>query len=62
MAELQHRTHSHAEAKIEIRLNRVAQLFNSLDPAPFRQRDLGTPKSILSVRPRRWRRSGRCGS
>lgn len=31
---------SSAEAKIEIRLGRVAQLFNSLDPSPFRERDL----------------------
>lgn len=29
-----------AEAKIEIRLTRLAQLFNSLDPAPFHERDL----------------------
>jgi hypothetical protein len=28
------------EAKIELSLNRVAQLFNSLDPAPFHERDL----------------------
>jgi hypothetical protein len=29
-----------AEAKIEISLNRIAQLFNSLDPSPFHERDL----------------------
>lgn len=29
-----------AEAKIEISLNRLPQLFNSLDPAPFHERDL----------------------
>ncbi|HEX8828104.1 MAG TPA: hypothetical protein VF778_08330 [Xanthobacteraceae bacterium] len=29
-----------SEAKIEMRLARLAQLFNSLDPAPFRERDL----------------------
>jgi hypothetical protein len=28
------------EAKIEISLNRLAQLFNSLDPSPFHERDL----------------------
>lgn len=28
------------EAKIEMRLARLAQLFNSLDPAPFHERDL----------------------
>lgn len=28
------------EAKIEINLNRLAQLFNSLDPSPFHERDL----------------------
>jgi hypothetical protein len=31
---------SMAEAKIEMRLTRLAQLFNSLDPAPFHERDL----------------------
>jgi hypothetical protein len=29
-----------AEPKIEMRLARLAQLFNSLDPSPFRERDL----------------------
>jgi len=29
-----------AEAKIELSLNRLAQLFNSLDPSPFHERDL----------------------
>jgi hypothetical protein len=29
-----------AEAKIEINLTRLAQLFNSLDPSPFHERDL----------------------
>jgi hypothetical protein len=29
-----------AEAKIELNLSRLAQLFNSLDPAPFHERDL----------------------
>ncbi len=29
-----------AEGKIEISLNRIAQLFNSLDPSPFHERDL----------------------
>src|SRR5690349_5284390 len=28
------------EAKIEISLNRLTQLFNSLDPSPFHERDL----------------------
>jgi len=31
---------STAEAKIEVNLNRLAQLFNSLDPSPFHERDL----------------------
>jgi hypothetical protein len=31
---------SMAEAKIEMRLGRLAQLFNSLDPSPFHERDL----------------------
>ncbi|HEV2716906.1 MAG TPA: hypothetical protein VGU64_16700 [Terriglobales bacterium] len=29
-----------SEAKIEISLNRLSQLFNSFDPSPFRERDL----------------------
>lgn len=29
-----------AEAKIELNLNRLSQLFNSLDPSPFHERDL----------------------
>lgn len=29
-----------AEAKIEVNLNRLTQLFNSLDPSPFHERDL----------------------
>jgi hypothetical protein len=29
-----------AEARIEVNLNRLAQLFNSLDPSPFHERDL----------------------
>jgi len=29
-----------AEAKIEVNLSRLAQLFNSLDPSPFHERDL----------------------
>jgi hypothetical protein len=31
---------STADAKIEINLSRLAQLFNSLDPSPFHERDL----------------------
>jgi hypothetical protein len=31
---------STADAKIEINLGRLAQLFNSLDPSPFHERDL----------------------
>jgi len=31
---------SPAEAKIEISLSRLSQLFNSLDPSPFHERDL----------------------
>ena len=40
MSELRSTDPSMAEAKIELSLNRVAQLFNSLDPAPFHERDL----------------------
>jgi hypothetical protein len=29
-----------AEARIEVNLNRLGQLFNSLDPSPFHERDL----------------------
>jgi hypothetical protein len=29
-----------AETKIEVNLNRLSQLFNSLDPSPFHERDL----------------------
>jgi hypothetical protein len=38
--ELNKRTAPQPEAKIEISLNRLSQLFNSLDPSPFRERDL----------------------
>lgn len=50
-----------AEAKIELSLNRVAQLFNSLDPAPFHERDLDADAedTILSVPLKRRRGSGR---
>ena len=41
MAEPEHRNPpTTAEAKIEISLNRLSQLFNSLDPSPFHERDL----------------------
>ena len=41
MAEPEHRSPVAApEAKIEISLNRLPQLFNSLDPSPFHERDL----------------------
>jgi len=33
-------TSPQSEAKVEISLNRLSQLFNSLDPSPFRERDL----------------------
>jgi hypothetical protein len=29
-----------AESAIELRIDKIAQLFNSLDPTPFRRRDL----------------------
>ena len=29
-----------AETKIEVNVNRISQLFNSLDPSPFHERDL----------------------
>jgi hypothetical protein len=40
MAEPDYQRPSTAEAKIEINLNRLPQLFNSLDPSPFHERDL----------------------
>lgn len=40
MPELNKYTAPQPEAKIEISLNRLSQLFNSLDPSPFRERDL----------------------
>jgi len=40
MAESNTHDPSTAEAKIEVNLNRLAQLFNSLDPSPFHERDL----------------------
>jgi hypothetical protein len=33
-------TSTQPKAKIEISLNRLSQLFNSLDPSPFHERDL----------------------
>lgn len=40
MTEANSQSGSSAEAKIEINLTRLAQLFNSLDPSPFHERDL----------------------
>jgi hypothetical protein len=40
MTDLQTANLSASEATIQVSLNRVAQLFNSLDPAPFHERDL----------------------
>ena len=40
MGEPERNSPSTAEAKIEISLNRLPQLFNSLDPSPFHERDL----------------------
>jgi hypothetical protein len=37
--ELNNHTSPQQEAKIEISLNRLSQLFNSLDPSPFHERD-----------------------
>lgn len=51
-----------AEAKIEMSLSRLAQLFNSLDPSPFHERDLdqdaeeyiiGSAEEIARQRPLR---------
>jgi hypothetical protein len=53
---------SMAEAKIEMRLSRLTQLFNSLDPSPFHERDLdqdaeeyiiGSAEEIARQRPLR---------
>lgn len=53
---------SMAEAKIEMSLSRLAQLFNSLDPSPFHERDLdqdaeeyiiGSAEEIARQRPLR---------
>jgi hypothetical protein len=40
VAQTHSRDPSTAEARIEVSLSRLAQLFNSLDPAPFHERDL----------------------
>lgn len=40
MAEPKNQKTSNAKAAIEINLNRLPQLFNSLDPSPFHERDL----------------------
>ena len=40
MAEPNTHDKSLAEARIEISLSRLSQLFNSLDPSPFHERDL----------------------
>jgi len=40
MADISAQESSDRAAKIEINLNRLAQLFNSLDPSPFHERDL----------------------
>jgi len=40
MADADHSHGSETDARIEINLSRLAQLFNSLDPSPFRERDL----------------------
>ena len=40
MPEPNNHTSPQPEAKIEISLNRLSQLFNSLDPSPFHERDL----------------------
>ena len=49
------------EAKIEINLSRLSQLFNSLDPSPFHERDLDHDAEEYIVDwPRRSRGSVRC--
>ncbi len=40
MTEANYQSGAPAEAKIEINLSRLTQLFNSLDPSPFHERDL----------------------
>ena len=40
MTEANNHSKAVAEAKIEISLNRLGQLFNSFDPSPFHERDL----------------------
>jgi hypothetical protein len=43
------------EAKIEISLNRLSQLFNSLDPSPFHERDLDQDaEEYIMGQPRRF--------
>ncbi len=60
MAEPNPQDPSTAAAKIEINLSRLSQLFNSLDPSPFHERDLdqdaedyivGSAEEILRQRP-----------
>src|SRR5271156_5424892 len=52
----EHRKRKLAEAKIEISLSRLGQLFNSFDPSPFTSAiSIKTRKNISSDQPRRWR-------
>ena len=48
MAESMSRDLSTTEAKIELNLSRLSQLFNSLDPSPFRERDLDLDAEEIS--------------
>ena len=49
MPEPNNHTSPQPEAKIEISLNRLSQLFNSLDPVPFHERDLDQDAEDYSV-------------
>ena len=43
--------HAEAPNRIEVRLRDLAQLFNSMDPSPFPDRDLDLNEQILAQRP-----------
>jgi len=46
---------------VELRLDQISRLYNSLDPGPFHEKDLeARPRSTSSVRPRTCP-AGRCG-
>jgi hypothetical protein len=41
-------TSENRESRIEVRVDRIAQLFHTLDPFPFREKDLDLDVEIIS--------------